>query len=129
MRIGNLIQISNFFYSITIILAIPFYLALKVGAGHRFNFSSEDVFWICVILLAILAFFINSRTNRLIYKIIAGTIVTVIFYGALQIAWYLLNFRFGDDIPIVVVLLLKVWPLAFLTATGFYVYSLFFRTQ
>lgn len=128
MELKRLIRISNFIYPLTLILAIPFYLLLYGASGHRFNIPNEDIFWICVVCGAILTFYINRRTNKLISKILTAAFATIILYGSVQIAWSQLNFTFGDDIGILVVFLLMSWPLVFLAATGIYIYSLFLRT-
>lgn len=128
MELKKLIRISNFIYPLTLILAIPFYLVLYGASGHRFNIPNEDIFWICVVCSAILTFYINRRTNKLISKILTAAFATIILYGSVQITWSQLNFTFGDDIGILVVFLLMSCPLVFLAATGIYIYSLFLRT-
>ncbi|MBK6266883.1 hypothetical protein JKA74_17705 [Marivirga sp. S37H4] len=127
MELKKLIKISNFIYLLTLVVIIPLYLVIYAASGHRFNFTNEDIFWISIVSGAILTFFINRIRNNFISRLFVGILATIILFGATQIAWSQLNFKFGDDGGLVVVILLTVWPIIFLIANVLFIYSLFLR--
>jgi hypothetical protein len=108
------------FYLIVLGLATPFYLILYGASGHEFHFNMEDWIWIltavCTFTLTVIYLF-NKDKEGFQYQILKaglGILMLTTLYGGLQSFKYILNFKFGSDISIIVVGLSYIIPLIFI---------------
>jgi hypothetical protein len=113
-------KFSEVFYLVILSLTIPFYLVLYAASGHEFRPEPEDVMWMRVIVVAIISmtvYLIGRRFQGIgttIIKIIFGVTLICTIYGGLNVLWYILNFKFGSDIGIPIVILWYTIPVVFL---------------
>lgn len=113
-------KFSEVFYLFILALIIPFYLVLYGASGHEFRPEPEDVMWMRVIVVAIIsmtAYLIGRHFQGIIttvIKTIFGMTLVCIIYGGLKVLWYILNFEFGSDIGIPIVVLSHGIPIVFL---------------
>lgn len=113
-------RFSEVFYLVILLLTIPIYLALYAASGHEFRPEPEDVMWMRVIIVAIIsmAAYLPGRRFQgigpLLIKIVFGLTLICVLYGGLKVFWYILNFEFGTDIGILIVVLSYAIPIVFL---------------
>lgn len=112
-------RFSEIFYLIILLLTIPFYLLLYGASGHEFRPEPEDVMWMTFIVAAIISMIAYLTGRRFsgvaatLIKIIFGLTLVCMLYGGLKVLGYMLNFKFGSDIGVLIQLAFYIIPVVF----------------
>lgn len=103
------------FYLAALSLSIPTYFVFYGASGHQIKIDMEDALYMISIVGIIIfstVYLVRKRGTFLKY-LLSGLLMFTLIVG-LKIFWFLLQFSFGDDVDLFVIVLSFLLPFIFI---------------